>query len=207
MRALQHSLAFMLAATLVTGAVAVTDAPLAHAQDAAPSADVKDRAKAAFKEGKKMFAAGDYAGPQVYLSGNTPSTYRMSGYTTLGWRDYFHGEAWSLNGGVSWAPAALLRLDVGYDMVHTLFDDARSDFDSVVVNGRATLGFSPKIGLRLFGAYNLLGDLVQLQTRLRWIYMPGSDLFLVYQLNIDDDTGRARFVSMIAKTQFRLDLL
>ena len=62
MRALQHSLAFMLAATLVTGAVAVTDAPLAHAQDAAPSADVKDRAKAAFKEGKKMFAAGDYAG-------------------------------------------------------------------------------------------------------------------------------------------------
>jgi hypothetical protein len=151
--------------------------------------------------------AAEYTGPQASIRASTPGSYPFSTYTTLSYRDYFGGDAWSANGGLSYAPSPLLRLDVGYDAVHAIFADDRANFDSLVMNGRATIGFAPRLGLRLFGAYNLLGDVVQMQSRLRWIYLPGSDLFLVYQLNLDDDTGRALFMSFIAKTQFRIDVL
>jgi hypothetical protein len=38
------------------------------------------------------------------------------------------------------------------------------------------------------------------------VYAPGSDLFIVYQLDLDDDDWRARFASLVAKSSFRWDL-
>ncbi len=150
--------------------------------------------------------AGSYEGANVSIFGGTPGTKSLSTNGQLFWRDYYGGQLLGTAGGVSWLPAALLRLDVGYNYAHASFQQLPS-FDTLVLNGRFTFGFSSRLGLKVSTGYNLLDDLVQLQSRLRWIYGPGRDLFLVYQVDLDDDTARPRFVSMIAKTQFRIDAL
>jgi hypothetical protein len=48
----------------------------------------------------------------------------------------------------------------------------------------------------------LLGDVLQLQSRLRWLYAPGSDFILVQQVNLEDDLFTPVLVSVIAKASF-----
>ncbi len=136
------------------------------------------------------------------VSLDTPATHAVSASTFLTAREYYGGTLVEALGNVELAPTSLFRLSVGalYDRV---WFDALPDFDSVVINSRLLLGFTPNLGLRLYTGYNLLGDVLQLQSRLRWIYAPGSDLFLVTEVDLDDDSWRANGVSMIAKATVR----
>ena len=52
---------------------------------------------------------------------------------------------------------------------------------------RAVIGITPDLGLSQTVGWIHLDSLLQLQTRLRWSCLPGSDLFLVYQLDLGLD--------------------
>ncbi|MEM6788283.1 MAG: DUF5916 domain-containing protein [Myxococcota bacterium] len=148
---------------------------------------------------------GDYRMWDVGVYGSTPSTYALSLGVDLTGRDYYGGRLLEADTTLAWAPDELLRLDVGGIFSRIEFPDRlqRPNFDSLVVNGRATLGFSPVLSLRFFGGYNLLDDVLRVQSRLRWIYVPGADLFVVAQADVDDDRWLPRFSSVIVKSQFR----
>ena len=138
----------------------------------------------------------------VTIFGNTPATYPISAAAFFTGRDFYDGRLLEVDGSVSWAPATLLRLDVGSRYDRVTFEEL-DDFDSLVLNGRVNLGFTNTIGLRLFTGYNLLGDVLQLQSRFRWRYAPGSDLFVVQQVNLNDDTWTPVLASVIAKASYR----
>jgi hypothetical protein len=141
------------------------------------------------------------------LSAATPETLAFSVAGTFTGRMYYGGTLLEGTLDSSWAPTSLVRFDVGGIYDHVTFDAPSDAFDSLVVNGRASFGFDNTIGLRLFAGYNLLGDVLQLQSRVRWIFVPGSDLIIVQQIDLDDASWRAKNVSLLAKTSFRLDLL
>src|SRR6185369_15986504 len=101
---------------------------------------------------------------------------------SLGLNRYYDGTQLSGSAYLSWLANASFRGDVSSNWSHITFSDLPS-FDSITVNGRFTLGFTPRLGINLFTGFNLLSDLVQLQSRLRWIYADNSDLFLVTQLD------------------------
>ena len=136
----------------------------------------------------------------------TPGTYAISinGHFVL--REFFGGGLFQALANTSWAPTSLVRFDVSTQYDRVFFEDLPS-FDSLTVNGRINFGFTRAFGLRLFTGYNLLQDLVLLQSRLRWTYARGSDLFLVQQVNLDDDTALPTDLSVIVKTSFRFSLL
>jgi hypothetical protein len=146
--------------------------------------------------------AGEYPMWVGSIYGNTPSTEVVAAQITLTGRDYYGGTLLEAAGSLSWAPAALVRFDVGSSYDRVTFDD-RSDFDSFLVNGRVSFGFTPLLGLRLFTGYNLLSDVLQVQSRLRWTYLPSADLFVVAQADLDDDAWTPRFGSIVIKTTFR----
>jgi hypothetical protein len=150
--------------------------------------------------------AGEYNMWVASIEASTPQAYALSAQTMLTGRDYYGGTLLEASLSTSWAPAALVRFDVGGLYDHVTFDDL-PDFQSLVINGRVNFGFTKTIGLRLFGGYNLLSDVVQIQSRLRWIYAAGSDLFVVQQVNLDDDAWTPTNVSLVAKTSFRWSLL
>ncbi|MEM9692464.1 MAG: DUF5916 domain-containing protein [Myxococcota bacterium] len=136
------------------------------------------------------------------LFANSPSTYVISGDIELIGRDYYGGRLLEANVNTSWAPSSLLRFDLGgiYDRV--TFGDL-PDFSSLVINGRTNFGFRPDLGLRIFTGYNLLGDVLQLQSRLRWSYTPAADMFVIVQTDLDDDAWRPLFSSILVKSTFR----
>ena len=100
-------------------------------------------------------------------------------------------------------PGGFLRLEVGGDASRVRFDGARKGFDAMVTNARIAIGFSPALGLDVFGGWDHLADQLLLQPRLRWTWAPGSDLFLVHREDIDTDAGAGRLRSTVAKLTYR----
>jgi hypothetical protein len=149
-------------------------------------------------------AAGEYAMNRTSVYGNTPSTLPASLWASLTLGDYYGGRLTTVSSGVSVRPTALLRYEVGGEHNRVRFDDERPDFNSSILNARIGLGFTRDLGLDTFVAWDNLADLVRLQARLRWTYLAGSDLFVVYQLDLDDDdAGITRFQSLLVKATYR----
>ncbi len=156
----------------------------------------------AFTVGRNTpIAAGTYDGPEVELSVGAPHMWPVTFTAELEYEPYFGGELFSSEMSFTAQPAAWARIDVGGEYAYALFDDDDS-FQSVIVNSRLTLGFTPDLGLSMYGGWNHLSDLVELQTRLRLTYLPGSDIFLVYQLDLNED-GDYLFQSLVLKATVR----
>ena len=79
------------------------------------------------------------------------------------------------------------------------FDDERGTVESYVVNTRATIGFSPTLGLDYYVGWDHQAELVLSQGRLRWEFASDSALFFVYQENLDDGLTRSDFRSIQLK--------
>ena len=65
------------------------------------------------------------------------------------------------------------------------------------------MGLSTDIGLSQTVGWSHLAREVRLQTRLRWTYLPGSDLFLVYQLDLGTEPLAEDYQSLLLKATFR----
>ncbi len=159
--------------------------------------------KSVFTVGRESeIAAKPYNMWVTTVSMRTPGTFLLSGSTRLTARDYYDGLLLEAEGSLNLAAASWVRWSVGglYDNVTF---ERNTDFESAIINSRLFFGFTRTLGLRLFTGYNFLGDVLQLQSRLRWIYAPGSDVFLVSQVDLNDDSWRPDAVSMVAKTTIR----
>ncbi|MBI4955912.1 MAG: carbohydrate binding family 9 domain-containing protein [Myxococcales bacterium] len=148
-------------------------------------------------------AAGVYRGAQARAFFETPVTYWLSGGVEAFRRTYYGGL---LAGAIGWLaarPVSLVRLEASVEYGRALFDGP-PDFSSLLVNSRLSLGFTTDLGVDFYAGYNLLGELVRWQSRLRWSYLEGADFFLVQQLDIDDRTARLAGSSLAVKSSFRL---
>lgn len=153
-----------------------------------------------------VIPAGDYDGIEASLGFSSPSVNTVSGSLTAETQQYFGGWLIGANGSITVQPSALVRIDLGGSYAHALFEDDSRDFDAVTVNGRLTFGFTNDLSLALFSGYNLLGELVQIQTRLRYSFLPGSDLYLVYQMDLDAAAAAdatAELMSLLLKSTVR----
>lgn len=148
-------------------------------------------------------AAGEYGGPLLFLKAGTPSVWRVSAEARLMWQTFFDGELLTARASLVARPTALIRLEAGGQYTVAGFEDSSRDFDSALVNGRLSLGITTDLGLSLNAGWNHLADQVQLQSRLRFTYLPGSDLFVVYQVDLDAGDAQAQFQSLIVKAAVR----
>jgi hypothetical protein len=156
----------------------------------------------AFDVGLKTVQPGHYEGLGLHVSLWTPhnAPLMVSPYLELG--DYYDGSIATAGIHANLRPVQALRFggDVRYD--HATFDDG-GDFDSLVINGSMNADFMPDLGLKMQVGWSQLDNRLQLQSRLRWSYLPGSDLFLVYQADLDSDATTLAFQSLQLKVTFR----
>ena len=150
-----------------------------------------------------VIEAGRYDSLTVNAWGGTPGTRVVSASVSLKAQDYYGGTLLGASGSMSMRPIDRVRLDVSAGFNHVEFDDERAGFDTLVVNSLATFGITNDLSATLQVGYNGLLDLMQLKTRLRWSYLPGSDIFLVYQLDLGIQPTRERFQSLLVKMTFR----
>ncbi|MFT7622089.1 MAG: hypothetical protein ACI9WU_001256, partial [Myxococcota bacterium] len=146
--------------------------------------------------------AGTYQGVDASFSFSSPSQYKVSGSLTLGYQDYFGGTLWSADSSLSVRPSTLLRLSLSGSFARAEFD-GKPSFSSGLVNGRVTLGFTNDLSWSVFGGWNHLLDRLQFHSRIRFSYLPGSDLFLVYQVDMDAQALTPSFQTLLVKATVR----
>ncbi len=125
--------------------------------------------------------AGDYWATRVGASFGTSEGRPVSvnGRASVG--DFFDGESTQLRLDAEWRQSALWILGGGWQSAIVNLPGAR-DFTTQIAEGRVDLHFDPALSLRNLVQFDNESQDLAFQSRLRWIYRPGSDLFLVVGL-------------------------
>ena len=147
-------------------------------------------------------ASGDYQRERMSGSITTPYTapvvLELSGLV----EDYFDGKRKNAFTRLRFKPAPIFRMDAGLSFDRVRFDDGRDGFDAWLLNGRVTLGFSTRLGLDIYTGWNYLDEDLLMQSRLRWTYRDASDLYLVYQQDMNTADWSTEFQSIQLKATY-----
>tara|TARA_R110002072_G_scaffold67163_3_gene165122 strand:+ start:144545 stop:146737 length:2193 start_codon:yes stop_codon:yes gene_type:complete len=106
----------------------------------------------------------------------------VSGNASVFYGDFWDGHSTSLRGDVDWRASPLLQMGVGYRSTIADLGPGR-EFTTQIGSGTLDLFFSPELSLRNLLQYDNESNGIGWQSRLRWIYSPGCDFFLVFGSN------------------------
>ena len=94
------------------------------------------------------------------------------------WGTFYSGTRYETSGGITWRPNQHLLLDFGesYNKVHL----REGDFNTSLFTGRFNYNFSRKLLTSALVQVNSAARLSLINVRLRYIYRPNSDFFIIY---------------------------
>jgi hypothetical protein len=147
-------------------------------------------------------ASGRYRRERLYANASTPYTAPVVLEVNALFEDYFDGERKNASARIQFKPAPIFRADAGLSYDQVRFDDGREGFDAWILNGRVTLGFSTRLGLDVYTGWNYLDENLLLQSRLRWTYTEASDLYVVYQQDLNTEGWATNFQSVQLKATY-----
>jgi|TARA_B100000678_G_scaffold276043_1_gene268483 hypothetical protein len=96
-------------------------------------------------------------------------------YTTGG---FWSGDRSEIRVQAGWRPGS--RLSFALSLNHNEIDLPEGAFETDLASLRADLDFTTEMSMRSLIQYNSQQDMMLANVRLRYIYTPGSDLYLVY---------------------------
>jgi hypothetical protein len=104
--------------------------------------------------------------------------------------DYYTGIRRDYEGEIDWRPSRYVTTGIGYVLNQIRLPEG--DFDVRVTSGRLNLTFTPDLSWNTIVQYDNVSGIVGVNSRIRWTYCPGSDLFLVVNRGWDFDEWRFR---------------
>ncbi len=128
-------------------------------------------------------AAGVYRGPVLALSLTTPIRRSLDASLNYSYLRVFGGYRHDLTEGLALQPSRYFQANVSYRYLDGRLDDASERFAFGVMNGGFVLSATPTLSLDLLARLTLEPNKQRFgsQARLRYQYLPGSDLYLVYR--------------------------
>jgi hypothetical protein len=100
---------------------------------------------------------------------------------------FFDGRRTAWRGELSWRPSRFLTTSVEYVQNEVSLPDG--DFTTVLGRARANVSFSPDLSWSNFVQFDNDSDSVGINSRMRWIPKPGTELFLVFNESWERDDG------------------
>jgi hypothetical protein len=124
--------------------------------------------------------------PAIYSSQTRP----VSAGLGARWGDFYTGTRLGLNSTFDWRPSRYFTLLAGYEYGDVDLEEGAFQFH--VASLRLNLAFSPDLSWNTLVQYDTLSDNVGLNSRIRWTWRPGNDVFLVANQGwrYDDDHFR-----------------
>lgn len=151
-------------------------------------------------------AAGTYRGVATILGARSPSERNPEASVTLRVSNAFFGGV-SYQADVDGAAAFGRHLRMSVGAVGTLLDfPERSLTPTLALNATVTVTPNALVVLDLVGQVNSVGEVFLGLARLRWRYLPGSDLFVVYRTTWSFVT-RSVDQTVTVKVAYRADVL
>jgi hypothetical protein len=123
-------------------------------------------------------ATGDYSFTQVNASYSFQPSWRVRGSVSGGIGQFYDGtrQSVSYTGRVEIAKRFIIEPIIQFNWV----DLIAGSFQSNLYQSRATYTISPRSWIGTLVQYNASAQTLSSNTRFRWEYTPGSDLFVVY---------------------------
>ena len=129
--------------------------------------------------------AGDYDWLSLRFEASTAEKRPVSAVVSLEVGDFFDGTRELYAGDLSWRPSRFFQGSVGYEQNHVGLPDGT--FTTDVGRVRANLSFSPDLDWFHFVQFDDGSDSLGWNSRLRWIPVPGQELFVVWNQTIERD--------------------
>ncbi len=151
--------------------------------------------------------AGTYKGVKIDTGISSPG--RRNPVASLDYAyssAFFGGQLHQVRASARWSMAALMRFEVG-TTVNFLDFPGQKLRTPVTVNGKIVLTPDTKISVDLIGQANTNNKKAAALMRLRWRYLPGSDLFFVYTEFLDFNSEGEDERSLALKLSYRFDLV
>lgn len=123
---------------------------------------------------------GDYTFSSFRLYGETDSSRRIFGTTSVSFGEFFNGNRTGYNVGVGFRQSQHLTIESSLN--HSIIDlpIVNGEFDATTASLSILGAFSRKLFTRTLIQYDNFSRDLRANIRVNWIHTPGSDLFLVY---------------------------
>ena len=142
---------------------------------------------------------GDYAFTQFRPSLSTSAIRAVAVAANLRYGDYYDGTRTDYVASVTLRPSRYLFASASYELRQL---DLGGQVHNVrLLNARATVSLSPDLSWNTIVQYDNVSAAVQMFSRVRWTFRPGSDVYLVVSQNWDYNSGNfvSRDTQLISK--------
>ncbi|HVS82966.1 MAG TPA: DUF5916 domain-containing protein [Pyrinomonadaceae bacterium] len=115
------------------------------------------------------------------------------------WGDFYSGKRYETSGGITWRPNSHLLLDLSesYNKVRL----REGNFTTSLFSGRLNYNFSRKLLTSALVQLNSAARLSVINVRLRYIYRPNSDFFIIYNQSTGAGLERPSYSLQIKLTR------
>jgi len=115
------------------------------------------------------------------------------------WGDFYSGKRYETSGGVTWRPNSHLLVDLAesYNKVRL----REGNFSTTLFSGRLNYNFSRKLLTSALVQLNSAARLSVINVRLRYIYRPNSDFFIIYNQSTGAGLERPSYSLQIKLTR------
>lgn len=153
--------------------------------------------------GDALIVPGEYDDSRVGFGLGSPWVRTVGTSLRVHRQRFFGGTMLQASPSLIIRPGGLLRIEAGAALQSVDVPVVGGQFVSVLINGRAAIGFSPDLNLDLYAGWSRVTSRIPIQARLRWTWRRASDVFLVYQANLVDDDASVAFQSLQVKVTLR----
>lgn len=124
--------------------------------------------------------AGSYWATEGIAEFRAPRGWTVRPNVTLTAGEFFDGRRVGLRGNLSWSVSEHLELQGGWEWNRIHFEERDQRFDSNLMRLTARGAVNTKISVDVFGQYNSLARVLTTNTRFRYNFSEGQDLWLVW---------------------------
>ncbi len=129
-----------------------------------------------FKRDELIVPAGTYDFNRYKLKVKTSDARPLSGSFEVNWGEFFTGDRTEIKPQVAWRPSSFLFLAVEYGLNNIVLPSG--EFTAHRLRGELVLQFTPDVSLSTLVQYDNVTDGMGINSRFRWIFEPGNELFI-----------------------------
>ena len=137
-----------------------------------------------------VIPAGDYWWTRYELDFGSTTKRPVDVGAEIRWGDFYGGSRIDYEVGVTWRTSSNLTLGAELEMNDV--DLPQGDFITRIIRGRANVFFTPDLSWTTFAQFDNVSSSIGLNSRVRWIVRPGSELFVVLNQAIDREGSSYR---------------
>lgn len=147
---------------------------------------------------------GTYDNLGIELRGGTSSSRPVAVDGSIRRYGFFSGDRTDYSMGMSLRPGPLFSANMNYSINE--IDLAEGEFTVNVFSMRASVQFTPDLSWDNTVQWDDRSDEVGLNSRIRWEFRPGQELFVVYNEGFDAEDGVSSFTSIRQEMTIKLGL-